>query len=87
MLQLDQTKVKIVVRVLLVYTIIRTIAYRRPLMKPRESYIGIYVILVGQKMENSLHTHSLSVESLKVSQKRVKMVMTRCRHAILLELC
>ena len=70
-----------VVKVLIVCTITKTLVDRRPLMKQKGSYIGIYARFVGQKMENSLHTHSLNVGSLKIRQKRVKMGMPRSRHA------
>ena len=70
--QPGQIKVKPVARMLPVYIITKVLVYRRPLTKQKESYIGTFVHLVGQKMGNSLHTHNLNVGNLKVNQKTNK---------------
>ena len=70
--QPGQIKVKVLVKVPPVFITTKVLAYKRLLMKPKECYISIYVLLVGQKMESTLHTHNLSVGNAKANQKTSK---------------
>ena len=80
--QPGQIKVKVLVKVPPVFITTKVLAYKKLLMKPKEFYISIYVLLVGQKMESTLHTHNLSVENDKAkTSKDGHAKVETCHHS------